>query len=249
MRSHRDVALALGGLALCAWCGWVSGFHRGTAAAGATWVVSLAGVVVADLLLWQGRNGRQPGIRLDPAGLPWPRPGRGGRLALAGISPWLGLTVVVLGWEILGIDTGRHQPHLTISALTQAFRPLNAAMLLVWILVGTGYGVARARAPLATASRSSDGKGTDGTSRHASLVLFHAPATAPALLLPASRSIGVSFWLGVLVVGVLIELIARRSRGRVADAGELLRYVTAPPVVNVVLVVAWIVAGYHLFAR
>ena len=38
------------------------------------------------------------------------------------------------------------EAHLTISALAQAFRALNAALLLVWMLAGLGYGLTRARA-------------------------------------------------------------------------------------------------------
>ena len=75
----------------------------------------------------------------EPDRPPWPRPGRGGAgPALRGVAPWLGLTLVVVAWEVLGIDTGPHQYHLTISALAQAYRPLNAALLLVWVLVGIG---------------------------------------------------------------------------------------------------------------
>ena len=57
-------------------------------------------------------------------------------------------SAVALAWDVLGIDTGPHQYHLTISALAQAYRPLNAALLLVWMLVGVGYEAARVRAPI-----------------------------------------------------------------------------------------------------
>ena len=60
--------------------------------------------------------------------------------------------MVALAWDVLGIDTGPHEYHLTISALAQAYRPLNAALLLVWMLAGVGYGAARARAPVASTS-------------------------------------------------------------------------------------------------
>ena len=59
------------------------------------------------------------------------------------------LLAVALAWDVLGIDTGPHQYHLTISALAQAYRPLNAGLLLVWMLVGVGYQAARVRAPSA----------------------------------------------------------------------------------------------------
>ena len=68
--------------------------------------------------------------------------------ALRGVAPWLVLIVVLIAWEILGIDTGPHQYHLTISALAQAYRPLNAGLLLVWMLVGIGYEAARVRVPI-----------------------------------------------------------------------------------------------------
>jgi len=136
-------------LALCAWCGWASGLHRSTLLAEVSWVLSLAAVLAVDLALWRGRRRMRFGWHLVPVAEPWPRPGRGGsRLALRGVAPWIVLFVVALGWDVLGLDTGPHEYHLTISALSQAYRPLNAALLLVWILVGIGFGAARARSPL-----------------------------------------------------------------------------------------------------
>ncbi len=249
MRTRRNAIAALMGLTLCVWCGWVSGFHRSTSSAYITWAFSLAAVVVVDLLFWQGQHGRHPGSRLEPSGEPWPRPGLGGHAALVGVSPWLALSLVVLGWEILGIDTDKQQPHLTISALTQAFRPLNAAMLLVWMLVGMGYGAARTRAPIVAGSASFDPRGTEGSPPHAAVMLTHLPAAAPALLLPSNRAVGVGFWFGLVAAGVAVDLVARHSSGRLATAEELIRFVTAPMLANVILVVAWTYAGYHLFAR
>lgn len=249
VRARRVVVVALGGLVLCGWCGWVSGFHRSTTPARVTWACSLVAVVVIDLLLWQGRHGRQPGVRLEPVREPWPRAGLPGRLLLVGVWPWLGLSLVVLCWEILGIDTGTHEPHLTISALTEAFRPLNAAMLLVWMLAGVAYGAARARAPLDAAPASFNRTGTEGTSPRAAVMCMHVPATMPALLLPPSRGVGVGFWVGVVVAAVAIDLVARRSGRQLANAEELIRFVTAPRVANVTVVVAWTYAGYHLFAH
>jgi hypothetical protein len=247
---ERGIVVAFSGLVLCSWCGWVSGFHRSTAPAVVTWAFSLAAVVVIDLLLWQGQRGRKPGLRLEPVREPWPRLGRGGsRHALVGVSLWLGLSLVVLAWEILGIDTGRHEAHLTISALTQAFRPLNAAMLLVWMLVGLGYGAARARAPVVDQSSSFHRSGADRGPPLASLMSTHLPATMPALLLPSSRPAGVAFWLGLVAATVLVDLAARRSGGRLANAEECLRFITAPTAANVLLVVAWTYAGYHIFAH
>ena len=250
MHRKRGFVIALSGLVLCAWCGWISGFHRSTMPAVVTWAFSLAAVVVVDLLLWQGQHGRKPGLRLEPVREPWPRLGRGGgRRALVGASLWLGLSLVVLAWEILGIDTGKHKAHLTISALTQAFRPLNAAMLLVWMLVGLGYEAARARAPVVKQSSCLYRSGAERSACLASVVSTHLPAPIPALLLPSSRPAGVAFWLALVVATVLIDLVARRSGGRLANSEEILRFITRPTAANILLVVAWIYAGYHLFAH
>jgi hypothetical protein len=252
--TRRRLLLVLCGVALIAWCGWVSGFHRSTTLAEVTWVVSLVTIVATDLLLWQGRHRRHPGLRLEPASEPWPRPCHGPHAAMVGLSPWLGLSLIVLAWDILGIDTGTHEPHLTISALTEAFRPLNAAMLLVWLLVGIGYGTARARAPVVAAPPPSR-RDRPGPTSAVAVALMHPSVTVPvvvatpALLLPANRGVGVAFWVAVVVAAVVVEFIAPRSRGRIADAEELVRYITAPLAANVLLVVAWTFAGYHLFAR
>jgi hypothetical protein len=247
---ERGFVVAFSGLALCGWCGWASGFHRSTASAVVTWAFSLAAVVVVDLLFWQGRRRRTPGLRLEPVREPWPRPGRGGvRRALGGVSLWLGLALVVLAWEILGIDTGSHEAHLTISALTQAYRPLNAAMLVVWVLVGLGYGAARARAPVVDDPSSLHRPVVERSPPLASVVFTHVPTAMPALLLPSSRPAGVAFWLGIVVAIVLVDLVARRSEGRMANGEELVRLITATAAANVLLVVAWTYAGYHLFAH
>jgi hypothetical protein len=234
---------------LCAWCGWVSGFRRFTTAATVTWVVSLAIVLAVDLLLSRGRRGEKPGLRLEPAGQPWPRPAANGRRqVLAGVSPWVGLSVVVLTWEILGIDTGTRHPHLTISALTAAFRPLAAAMLLLWMLVGMGYEVARVRAPEQSVSYVDD-RGASGTPAHDCLTGPHVYVAVPALLLPASQPAGVAFWLCIVVAALAIDLISRRSGGRLASAEELVRFISSPMAANAFLIVAWTYAGYHLFAQ
>jgi hypothetical protein len=68
------------------------------------------------------------------------------------------------------------------------------------------------------------------------------------LLLPSSRAVGVGFWIGLAAAGVLVDLEARHSGGRRATAEELVRFITAP-VVAIVVAAAWILAGYHLFAR
>lgn len=249
--------LALGALALCAWCGWVSGFHRSTTAAEVTWAVSLAVVVAIDVALWQGRRGARFGLHLRPAAEPWPRPGQGGSTrALRGVAPWLLLVVVAVAWDVLGIDTGAHEAHLTISALAQAYRPLNAGLLLVWMLIGVGYGVARARAPLGAAPIRGAGEAREGVAWCAAGL---APATGshslepallqPALLLPSNKPAGVAFWVAVLVAGFAVDLVARRSNGLFASAEELVRFISSSPLANWALIVAWAFAGYHLFAR
>jgi hypothetical protein len=249
----------VGGLVLVAWCGWVSGFQRSTAAAEITWVVSLAAVVAVGVALWLGRRGAGFGWHLAPVAEPWPRPGRGGGpLALRGVAPWLVLIALAAAWDVLGIDTGPHEAHLTISALSQAFRPLNALLLLVWMLVGLGYAVARARRPLEGARggpgveaeqsqpRTAQGAGFATASLSAS---SGGHSNGAALLLPSSRPVGVVFWIGVFVAVVAVDLVARRSAGRMATAEEFARFISTSRVANVVLIVAWAFAGYHLFAR
>jgi hypothetical protein len=247
---------------LAAWCGWVSGFHRSSSAAEITWVVSLGLVVASGVAFWRGRRASRFGWHLEPVADAWPRSGRGGsRLALRGVAPWLILIALGAAWDVLGIDTGPHEYHLTISALSQAFRPLNALLLLVWMLVGIGYAAARARAPL-TGARGD----TLARSRHTEAARPHLAVAsgagwasaslsprghslAPALLLPSNRPVGVVFWIGLLVAVVAVDLTARRSAGRVATAGEFVRFISTSPLANVVLIVAWTFAGYHLFAR
>lgn len=253
MRGHR-IALALAGIALAAWCGWVSGYHRTTFAAELTWVLTLAAVLLIDIALWRGRSGRRFGWRLEPVGDPWPRPGNGGGgPALRGVAPWLTLIVVVVAWEILGIDSGPHQYHLTVSALAQAYRPLNAALLLVWMLVGIGYEAARSRAPMRDV-RAGGGSGDPdvpgaGATLTAGMAPFGIHHAVSALLLPQSPPLGVAFWVAVPVAAVLIDLSARHSAGRRADAEEFVRFVSTSTVANVALIAAWLFAGYHLFAR
>ena len=258
--SRRNFLFALGIAAACAWCGWVSAFHRDSVAAELTWLVSLGAVAVVDIALWAGRKGLGRGWHLEPAVEPWPRPGRGGNApALLGITPWLGLIVVAVGWDVLALDTSPSQYHLTISALSQAYRPLNAALLLLWIGIGLGYGATRARAPVdPTCEASGAPDATPGASHSGVVVLATAtvsrhPAfaggTVPGLLLPEVPAVGVVFWAAVPVVALAIDQLARRSGGRIANAEELLRFISTATLVKVLLVAAWGFAGYHLFAR
>ena len=258
--SRRRALPVLAFVLACAWCGWVSAFHRDTPAAELSWLVSLGAVVVIDVLLWAGRRGLRWGWRLDPAAEPWPRPGRGGaRPALVGAAPWLGLIVLTLAWDVLALDTPPRRYHLTISALSQAYRPLNAFLLLVWLGVGVGYGVTRARAPsgpLRVAAPPHDtapdtphacvvGLATTSVSRHPAL----AGPVFPGLLLPQVPAVGVAFWVAVPIAALALDVLARRSDGRMANVEEFLRFISTATSAKVVLVAGWGFAGYHLFAR
>jgi hypothetical protein len=249
----------VGAAVLFGWCGWVSGFHRSSTPAEITWVVSLAIVIAAAVLFRRGRSGAVFGWSIGTASEPWPRVGHGGgRKALGGVAPWLGVIIVAAAWDALGIDTGPHEYHLTVSALSQAYRPLNALLLLVWMLVGIGYAAARARAPSGMRRRDPGSgrsveaeRGGGGALCAAGL----APGSGagrplnPALLLPSNRPVGVVFWVGLLVVAVVVDLLARRSDGRVATAEEFARFISSAAVANVALIAVWAFAGYHLFAR
>jgi len=242
------------GIATCVWCGWASGYHRTTAAAEITWLVTAITVIVADTALWRGRTGGRLGGHLDAVGDPWPRPGRGGnRSAFWGVAPWLALVGVVVAWEVLGIDTGPHRYHLTISALAQAYRPLNAALLLVWVLVGIGYEAARVRSPASNLAMfdgpRDPGASGNGNALAATMASMGNHHGAPALLLPSSPPVGVAFWVAVPLVAVLIDIAARHSKGRRATAEEFVRFVSTTRLAHITLVAAWFFAGYHLFAR
>ena len=254
MRGHR-LLLGLAAVALCAWCGWLSALHRATVSAEVTWAFSLGAVIVIDLVLWRGTRGMRFGWRLPPVDDPWPRPGRGGSgPALRGVGPWIVLFLAALAWDVLGIDTGPHQYHLTISALAQAYRPLNAALLLDWMLAGVGYEAARARAP-SPGPRGAPPVAPDldapesGATLGAGLLALGGQPAGPGLLLPSSPPVGVAFWVAVLLAGLLIDQWARRSDGRVAKAEELVRFISASTVAHIALIAAWVFAGYHLFAR
>jgi len=248
---RQRVARGIAVLALGIWCGWVSGFHRATGAAEITWVVTLCAVVAFDLTLWRGTRRGRGTFHLHTTRDPWPRPGRGGaEPALRGVAPWLALLVVILAWEVLGIDTGPHQYHLTISALAQAYRPLNAGLLLVWILVGLAYEFARLRAQAGSTGAERDRCPPRQPGAFAvaagSLGIHH---RSPALLLPQSPTAGVAFWVAVPVAACLIDVAARRSNGRGATAEELVRFLSTARLANLALIAVWALAGYHLFAR
>ena len=216
-------------------------------------MVSLAFVVAVAVAFWLGRRGSRVGWHLGVAADPWPRPGRGGgRRALRGVAPWLVVIFVAAAWDVLGIDTGTHEAHLTISALSQVYRPLNALLLLVWMLVGIGYAAARARAP--GMPRAGDrGDAVERTERGAAWGALAMPAGGhsvnPALVLPSNRPVGVVFWVALLLAMVVVDVVARRSAGRVATAEEFARSISTAWPANVALIAAWAFAGYHLFAR
>ncbi len=166
------------------------------------------------------------------------------------------LILVALAWDVLGIDSGPHQYHLTISALAQAYRPLNAAVLLIWMLVGVGYEAARVRAPVderpapprfAAEADQHESPGTHGVL--GICVLSVGTHSNPPALLPPSPPVGVAFWIAVPVAAIVIDLVARRTNGAVAAAEEFVRFISTPKVAHVLLIAAWAFAGYHLFAR
>jgi hypothetical protein len=248
MRGHR-VVICIALLAVCGWCGWVSGEHRRSGAAETTWLVTLCAVLLFDLALWRGRSGGHRGLHLQPANEPWPRRGRGGNgPAFRGVAPWLALAAAALAWDVLGIDSGPHQYHLTISALAQAYRPLNAALLLVWILVGVGYEAARVRAPIDDAGAAYDGGDPQGPEYRGTFVAAMGPLGiergTSALLLPQSPPVGIVFWVAIPVVAVLIDAAARRSDGRAATAEEFVRFISTSGLVNLALIAAWALAAF-----
>jgi hypothetical protein len=160
--------------------------------------------------------------------------------------------VAIVAWEVLGIDTGPHQHHLTISALAQAYRPLNAALLLVWVLVGVGYEAARLRAPLEGPDGlqpSEPPKTRGGAAQAMAVGSAGAHHSTTGLLLPQSPGVGVGFWVAVPIVALLIDTAGRRSTGRRATAEEFVRFISTAWPANLAFIAAWGFAGYHLFAR
>ena len=86
---------------------------------------------------------------------------------------------------------------------------------------------------------------TAGASHHVGL----ADPVPFGLLLPEVPGVGVAFWLIVPIAAVVIDLMARHSDGRIANAEEILRFISTATPARVLLVAAWGFAGYHLFAR
>lgn len=306
-------ALAVG--VLLAWCGWASAYRAGTNGGKVIWAVSLAVVAVVGVVAdgaWRRGHRQWVAPRPVPA---WPAPERadGRRSVLRGMAPWLVLALVVVAWEALGIDTGRHQPHLTLSALTLAFRPMRAATLAVWTGLGLGFVAVRLRARAVPDAKRPRGRRLSPGTPHAAVVLgallvgtvvaLHrsvlsargvrsgvaARVASPVLIargapsgavarvagsVPArvistataglglarhgfllgllegdSRAVGVGFWIGVVVVAGALEVMARRSAGRLCTFEQLLRWISEPVLAEVVTIAAWVYAGWHLFAH
>ena len=74
-------------------------------------------------------------------------------------------------------------------------------------------------------------------------------AAAPGLLLPPSEPVGLAFWVAVPVAAVVIDVMARRSAGATATGEEVVRFISSARWARAFLVAAWLLAGYHLFAR
>jgi hypothetical protein len=248
--SRRVVGWMFALAALFAWCGWVSGFHRGTNAAIETWGVSVVAVVVINVVGIRGLAGRPPKIRLAPDTSPTAaeRPERPHRVL--GLSvPWLVLVAITLCWELLGIDTGPDVPHLTISALSEAYRPLNAALLLWWISVGFGYAAALARRPLDSKPIDAATGPGQGSAPAFLVGAGHSGGRGFALLLPHVRAAGVAFWIAVIAAGVVIDRVGRVSYGRIATAEQFVRSISRTRLARSALIAAWLFAGWHLFAK
>lgn len=198
------------------------------------WSLSTATVVAVDSVLARRRKTSPLG---RPAGAGPSTSTAAARRARAG-APWLVLVAIAVVWEVLAIDTGRRAPHLTVSALALAFRPLEAALYLVWLGVGLLYGVA---AGTGRKGAVRAGSGAPSSTRPALSLL--------ALLLPHSRAAGVAFWVVFAGAALATEGAGRLSNGRTATATEALSALRESRGARIVLPLAWAYAGWHLFAH
>jgi hypothetical protein len=154
------------------------------------------------------------------------------------------LALIAVTWDVLGLDTGRNEPHLTLSALSQAYRAMHAGLLFVWILAGIGYVVARRRM---AARREEGAAGAASPVLGAGFATFG--RTPLALLEGSNRAVGLAFWIGVMFCAAVIEVLARRSAGRIATAGETVRLVSRTLPARAFLIFLWGFAGWHLFSH
>ena len=215
------MVIGIAAVALCAWCGWASGFHRTTAAAEVTWLVTVVAVdrsstsrcgVGATVDGSAGASNRSATHGRATAAAEWVRRSAASRRG------WRSSWWCSPGRRSASIR-GPHQYHLTISALAQAYRPLNAALLLVWVLVGIGYEVARCVRPL---TRTSSGREmrralATGGGRRGHGAVGPPPLTGPAAAGRARRW-GSRSGLRFPLRPILIDMSARALSGRRADA-------------------------------
>ncbi len=135
---------------LSAWCGdEVSAFHRTTAAAIATCGIFARCGDHGGLrgALRRGTRGKRFGSHLRPVDDPWPRPGQGGgRLALGACAVIALFAAAITGTCWASTQARTVPPHHQCAG--PGLRPLNAALLLAWMLAGIGYRRQGPRAPL-----------------------------------------------------------------------------------------------------
>lgn len=224
-------------ITLVVFSGYASGLAHSTTRALLAWSLATAAIVAADTALAR-RGGTAPSTpssrKLSALST------RPARRPPGGSSPWLVLVTVAAAWEALAIDTGRRAPHLTVSALALAFRPLEAALYLLWLGAGLVYGLAlahRARPP------------TSGPAASGSPALARIPPFLVALLLPHSRAYGVAFWILYAASAGATEAAARLSHGKIATAEEALSLLQRNVLARVFVPLAWGYAGWHLFAH
>jgi hypothetical protein len=126
-----------------AYAGFASAYHRSTWPARFTY--AFPALIFLVLLVTVPRQRRQQAAAWFFCGTRggrephWPSPALSKRELLITVAPWIAIFVIVVTWEILALLTPPHQNHLTISALSQAYRPFHALLFLVWLSSGAGY--------------------------------------------------------------------------------------------------------------
>ena len=208
------------------WCGFVSGFHRSTAAAVATWCVSFLAVIGStgcSTVIGAASNSRSspcPQTELAGPSRCRPRQNPSWHFAVASPPP---------RDRRLGGARHRHRPafrSLDDQRPRESYRAIDAALLFVWILVGIGYGIMRPRTPADDGSSPRDANDAGVASSSAAIAVAMRPET-PVLgvLLPNNRAAGVTFWVGSVGTCVLADVTARvheratRDRGRILETG------------------------------